>query len=97
MQICTFTQTHNHASIPPLGFYRPDALPATQPTASKHLTNNNNNKSSPKSFGKSRIAFPHGREWTHLLHVLANGYAMPTAGESSRLATGTLLPLHTDT
>ena len=28
----------NHANIPPLSFYRPDALPATQPTASKHST-----------------------------------------------------------
>jgi len=36
MQICTLPQTDNHASIPPLSFYRPDALPATQPTASKH-------------------------------------------------------------
>ena len=27
----------NHANIPPLSCYRPDALPATQPTASKHL------------------------------------------------------------
>jgi len=26
----------NHANIPPLSFYRPDALPAAQPTASKH-------------------------------------------------------------
>ena len=36
MQVCTSLQTHNHASTPPLNFYRPDALPATQPTASKH-------------------------------------------------------------
>ena len=36
MQVCTLLQTDNHASTPPLGFYRPDALPATQPTASKH-------------------------------------------------------------
>jgi len=36
MQICTLTPTHNHASIPPVSFYRLDALPATQPTASKH-------------------------------------------------------------
>jgi len=36
MQICTSTQTDNHASIPPLSFYRPDALPAAQPTALKH-------------------------------------------------------------
>ena len=26
----------HHASTPPLGFYRPDALPAAQPTVSKH-------------------------------------------------------------
>jgi len=28
--------TDNHASVPPLSFYRPDALPAAQPTVSKH-------------------------------------------------------------
>jgi len=36
MQVCTSLHTHNHASTPPLFFYRPDALPAAQPTASKH-------------------------------------------------------------
>jgi len=36
MQVCTSFQTDNYASTPPLSFYRPDALPATQPTASKH-------------------------------------------------------------
>jgi len=35
--ICTSLQTHNHASTSPLSFYRPDALPAVQPTASKRL------------------------------------------------------------
>jgi len=35
MQVCTSLQTDNHASTPPV-FYRPDALPATQPTASNH-------------------------------------------------------------
>ena len=35
--ICTSLQTDNHVSISPLSFfYRPDALPAAQPTASKH-------------------------------------------------------------
>jgi len=34
--ICTSLQTDNHASTSPLSVYRPDALPATQPTASKH-------------------------------------------------------------
>jgi len=33
MQICTSPQTDNHASTPPLSFYRPDALPAVQPAA----------------------------------------------------------------
>ena len=36
MQVCTSLQTDNHASTPPLSFYRPHALPAAQPTASKH-------------------------------------------------------------
>ena len=37
MQVCTSPQTDNHTSTPPLKFfYRLDALPATQPTASKH-------------------------------------------------------------
>ena len=43
MLVCTSLQTDNHASTSPLSFlpttqffYRPDALPAAQPTASKH-------------------------------------------------------------
>ena len=37
MQVCISLQTDNHASTPPHSFfYSPDALPATQPTASKH-------------------------------------------------------------
>ena len=36
MQVCTSLQTDNHASTPPLCLYRPDALPAAQPTVSKH-------------------------------------------------------------
>ena len=36
MQVCTSLQTDNHASTLPLSFYRPVALPAAQPTASKH-------------------------------------------------------------
>jgi len=34
--ICTLLQTDNHASTSPVSFYRPDALPATQPIVSKH-------------------------------------------------------------
>ena len=36
MQVCTLLQTDTHTSTPPLCFCRPDALPAAQPTASKH-------------------------------------------------------------
>jgi len=36
VQSCTSLQTDNHASTPPLSFYRLDALPAAEPTASKH-------------------------------------------------------------
>ena len=36
MQVCTLLQTDNHTSTPPLCVYRPDDLPATQPTVSKH-------------------------------------------------------------
>jgi len=35
-QVCALLQTDNHASTLPLSFYRPDALRAAQPTASKH-------------------------------------------------------------
>jgi len=35
--IWTSLQTDNHASTSPLSFYRLDALPAAQPTASNHL------------------------------------------------------------
>jgi len=34
--ICTSLQTDNNASTSPLSFYRPDTLPATQPSVSKH-------------------------------------------------------------
>jgi len=36
MQVCTSLFTDNNAITPPLSFYRPDAFPAAQPTASKH-------------------------------------------------------------
>jgi len=34
--ICTSLQTDNQTSTSSLNFYRPDALPDAQPTASKH-------------------------------------------------------------
>jgi len=38
MQVCTSLQTDNHASTTPLSFYRPDALPATQPNQQRQST-----------------------------------------------------------
>jgi len=35
-QVCTLLQTDKYTSTPTLSFYGPDALPAAQPTASKH-------------------------------------------------------------
>jgi len=35
-QVCTSLQTDTHASTRSLCFYKPDALPAAQPAASKH-------------------------------------------------------------
>jgi len=40
VQVCTSLQTDNHASTHQSVFYRPDALPAAQPTASKALKAN---------------------------------------------------------
>ena len=41
MQVCTSLQTDNHANTPPIKFfYRPDVLPAAQPTVSKHWRQN---------------------------------------------------------
>jgi len=37
---CSSLRTDNHASTSSLSFYRPDALPAAQPTASKHWRKN---------------------------------------------------------
>jgi len=34
--ICTSLQTDNQTNTSSLNFYRPDALPAAQPTVSKH-------------------------------------------------------------
>ena len=39
--ICTSLQTDNHTSTSPLSFHRPDALPAAQPTVSKHWRHTN--------------------------------------------------------
>jgi len=36
MQLCTLLQADNHTSTHHSVFYRPDALPVAQPTASKH-------------------------------------------------------------
>ena len=62
MQICTLTQTQNHASIPPLIFLQ--CLPATQPSTSKHWRHDPKienvtqfqNRNTPQGFLCSEIA-----------------------------------------
>ena len=55
MQVCTSLQTDNHASTSPLSFYRPDALPATQPTVSMHWRQILNTKSDDISRSHSAL------------------------------------------
>ena len=57
MQVCTSLQTDNHASTPPLSFYRPDALPAAQPTVSKHWRHKINDKRSNKWKSINKAAY----------------------------------------
>jgi len=52
MQVCTSLQTDSHASTPPLSFYRPEALPAAQPTVSKHNTVEEINYNKSLTIGK---------------------------------------------
>jgi len=55
MQVCTLLQTDNHASTHRSVFYRPDALPAAQPTASLALIRTNTEPSN--SDGCQRFVF----------------------------------------
>jgi len=55
MQVCTLLQTDNHTSIPPLISYRPGALPAAQPAASKH--SKQRHKINPKKLKPGLVAF----------------------------------------
>jgi len=41
--MCTSLQTDNHTDTSSLNFYRPDALPDSQPTVSKHWRQANEN------------------------------------------------------
>ena len=52
--ICTSLQTDNHASTSPVSFYRPDALPAAQPIASKHWRH----KPSTKLWYNKQVVLP---------------------------------------
>jgi len=51
MQVCTSLQTDNHATPHNSVFYRPDALPAAQPTASKHWRQITHSRQSHKMAG----------------------------------------------
>ena len=57
MQVCILLQTDNHTSISPLFFYRPDALPAAQPTVSKQISALRNLPTVPQHL--STVFIPH--------------------------------------
>ena len=59
MQVCTSLQTDKHTSTPPLSFYRPDALPAAQPTASKHWRQEETTVSANAPVGWERVLRRH--------------------------------------
>ena len=44
IQVCTLLQTDNHTNTSSLNFYRPGALPDSQPTMSKHWRQQKSNK-----------------------------------------------------
>ena len=81
MQVCTLLQTDNHASILPFSFYRPDALPASQPTASMHWRHgivikvikfNNNANQIFSAFSDLKINYvPLHKNWCILSEILA--------------------------
>ena len=59
--ICTSFQTDNHASTSPLTIFRPDALPAAQPTALNHWRHNMHTSMHMKQFTRNT---PRQTEWT---------------------------------
>ena len=85
MQVCTSLQTDNLASTPPHSFYRPDALPATQPTASKHWRHIL--KIISWQFGMQKAGLPRRLEgWRHVvLRVTVAGLEEHCQADSHRL------------
>jgi len=87
MQVCTSLQTNIHASTPPLSFYTPDALPAAQPTASKHFALATRNIL--HCLFTCRRSRPNGGRWAPLMHFLKSGvtffffYPSPVTAELS--------------
>ena len=57
MQVCISRQTDNHASTPPLSFYRPDSLPAAQPNYVKTLKAQLPSRTFPQTLNFKNSAF----------------------------------------
>jgi len=64
IQVCISLQTDNHVNTPPLSFYRPDALPAAQPTASKHWRHSCLMLNSPNSYFVFSLSMLMIDEWS---------------------------------
>ena len=75
MQVCTSLQTDNHASTPPLSFYRPDALSAAQPRALKAINMYESETELPITAEETVINYQHERR----PHLIASKATVCTA------------------
>jgi len=83
MQVCISLQIDNHASSPPLSFYRPDALPAAQTNSVKALKEQACNE---YTLYKSTHSLTHPVARTVLL--ARNRWMLPSSSDSA------ITPLH---
>ena len=83
--ICTLLQTDNHTNTSSLSFYRPDALPDAQPTASRHWRQRETEREWDVATGLSAVTHSEsGDHWdsTVTTNVIVNVTAM--SGESTQ-------------
>ena len=87
MQVCTLLQTDNHTSTPPLCFYRPDALPAAQPTVSKHWRHVIScliNRFGPDAIFRTRFMVSLAEQWHDVGLTIKRSWIWPMAAARTR-------------
>ena len=76
MQVCTSLQADNHASIPPLSFYRLDPFPVAQPTASKHWRHQGNSNNIISTMLHSTILHDDGKRTSNMTATTATMWSL---------------------